>query len=71
VPKLPPLSILAKKTSDLANNSPDRKIIGKKTLANQMLFVKVATMKNTDNFHYERKPSHADYKIETFPCQQR
>jgi len=27
--------------------------------------IKVATMKNTDDFHYKRKPSHADHKIDT------
>ena len=33
--------------------------------------IKIANMKNTDDFHYEGKPSYATAKIDTFRCQQR
>ena len=33
--------------------------------------IKVATMKNTDDFHYEEKRSHDTRQIDTFHCQQR
>ena len=41
------------------------------SITNQELFestyaIKVATMKNMDDFHYEKKPSHATAKLTLF-----